>query len=569
MAGGSLNHSTEKTDIYSSYTFSRDRSKAFFFADGHEQEPMLGGYAASEFKSTSMAMQNSHNATVGFDNRPNNKTTTGASVTYNNSKTEVNMINHGTYHIEPDSLYEVNAMADNVNHWSSAISNVYVERTLHSGEKINVDLDYLRYNNKYPTKGQNSFFSRNGQQAGNNDTLFSPVSRGLSKTMINVGVIKVDYTRPVAMGWKLDVGAKGTITRTTGSSSIENLVEGEFVTRPASINNLTMDESIGAAYASVDGVIDSSTQITAGLRYEYSHTQINNSETETTVTDRKLSKLFPTIVFSKEVNDRWGFDLSYTKRISRPSYNDLASFVTPNGPMSVNTGNPLLKPTITNNIRMGLHHSGYMFSVLLSRDEHPIARNQTVATKDGKQMAVSPQNLIYQNNLNFQFAVPIRVGAWWEMNYGFVGGWRKFKLDYTQVPAEQTYFAYTLQGSEVFRLPQSFAVEVSGYFNSSSYNGSRTVDSYGAVNIGIKKEFKKGGVIQLALSDIFRSSAIAGNFGALTREAFDLQTHVVYHPESSLYQTLRLTYTKSFGSMKGDRNRKSNGAQAERDRMSN
>lgn len=569
MASASLNHSTDKTDIYSSYIFSRDRSAAYFFAKGHEQEPMLGGYAASEFTSTSLATQNSHNATLGIDTRPNKKTTTGASVSYNNSKTGINMINHGIYHIEPDSLYEINAVADNVNHWSSAITNVYLERALHSGEKVNLDLDYLHYNNNYPTKGQNSFFSRNGQQAGNNDTLFSPVSRGLSKTKINVGVVKMDYTRVISAAWKLDMGVKETLTRTKGSSSIENLVEGEFVTRPASVNDLTMNESISAAYASIDGAIDSSTQITAGVRYEYSRTQIDNSETGSNITDRKLSKWFPTFMFSKKINDRAGFDLSYTKRISRPSYSDLASFVTPNGPMSVNTGNPLLKPTITNNIKIGFHHSGYSFSILLSRDDHPIARYQTVSTKDGKQMAVSPQNLSYQNNLNFQFAVPIRVSTWWEMNYGFVGGWRKFKLDYTQVPAEETYFAYTLQASEVFRLPRSFAVEVSGYFNSDSYNGSRKVDPYGIVNFGIKKEFSKGGVIQLALSDVFRSGAISSYFGTLTREAFDLQTHVVYHPESGLYQTIKLTYTKSFGSQKSVGRKGNRGTQAEQERIGN
>ena len=570
MLSASINHIGERLNVHGSYSFSRDRSSAYFFATGHEQEPFLGGYASSDFLSRSNPVQNSHNASIAVDRNINTRTTVGGSVAYNNSKTSIPMINHGIYHVDPDSVYELNATANSINHWQSTMSNVFTVYQLGDGGKFSADADYLNFRNNYPTESLNSFLSVDGHQAGSNDTLFSPVSRGNSRTLIQVGTLKTDYANTFAAGWKLETGIKGTLTRTRGTSVIENFVEGEFVTRPASVNNLVMHEKIGAAYASLNVDVDSSVHVVIGLRYEYSDTQITNTESDAVVADRKLGKLFPSILVSRAINAKSGLDLSFTKRISRPSYNDLASFVTPNGPTSVNTGNPLLRPTVTNNLSLGYHHSGYALSVLASRDTHPIARNQIVYSKDKTQQAVSPQNLNYQNNLTFQTTIPVRATSWWDMSYGTVGGWRSFKLEYTAVPAKKTYFTYSLRASETFILPGSFAIEVSGLFNAEGYNGSRKTERFGLVNLGLKKEFRAGGVLQLTLNDVFRTGVYRSYFGKLTQEAFNLETHVAYHPESNLYHTIRLTYTKSFGSKKVTGGRRLNeSSQSERERIGN
>lgn len=64
------------------------------------------------------------------------------------------------------------------------------------------------------------------------------------------------------------------------------------------------------------------------------------------ISDRNLSELFPNIFFSRKLNEDTELQLSYTRRISRPTYNDLASYITYNDPVSVFTGNPLLKPVL-------------------------------------------------------------------------------------------------------------------------------------------------------------------------------------------------------------------------------
>jgi len=547
----SLNHYSGETNFYGSYTYSHDRAYSDFHAIGSEQEPLLGGLATSDFLSITKPVLNNHQAAFGMDTKLNKGLAIGGSLNYNNSSTAIQTVNHGRYLIGPDSIYQLNATINGVNHWRNLTSGIYAEQQLRPGEKILLNLDYINYKNDYPIEVQSSFLDRNGNQAGNNDTLFSPRSKGLSNTLIRVWAPKADYIREFSSRVTLNAGLKGTLTRTASTSAIQSLVDGAYVSRPSAINNIVMEEGIGAGYASLKAKLDTSTELVAGLRCEYSDTRMDNPLSGQDIADRQLGVLFPSLLLSKKISNNAEWLLSWSKRISRPSYADLASYVTYNGPSSVNTGNPLLKPTITNNLKLGYNYKSYSFSALLSRDDNPIARNQTVYTADKTQMAVSPQNMVYQDNLTFQANLPFSVGNWWEMNYDLIGGWHRFKLDYTPQPAEKTYFAYNLHASQTFKLPSKLSIELSGYYNSAFYNGSRKVDGYGVLNAGIKKELKNnGGSFQLAVSDPLRTNVISSYFGSLTKEAFDLKTHVDFHTESSKYLLIKLSYSKAFGSVR-------------------
>ena len=261
--------------------------------------------------------------------------------------------------------------------------------------------------------------------------------------------------------------------------------------------------------------------------------------------------------------------MSYTRRITRPSYTDLASFVTYNGPTSVNTGNPLLLPTLTDNLKFSYRLSDYTFAVLYSRDNDPIVRYQLVESPDRMQLEVAPENMQYQDNLGFQTTMPFTVGNFWNMNYDLAAGWRKFKEDFTPVPAEKSYFSYNLHGSEMFKLPQKWLFELSGYYNGPTYIGSRKYDGFGVVNVGIRKTLNGGaGSLQFSVDDLFETGALTSYFGSLTEEAFNLKSRVVHHGEAGKFRIFRISYTNSFGSGSKSSAKKQN-LQDEQNRIGN
>jgi outer membrane receptor protein involved in Fe transport len=561
-----LVHNSRNIDVYGSYAFSHDRAAMDWHSKSTEDLPLIGGKTYSDFLSIIKPTSNSHNATTGIDVRLNPKTTIGSSVNYNNSRVDIMTRNLGTYTVLPDSPLTLNAAIDEIDHWKNLMVSVYAEKKIRDGERLNFDLDLLQYNNDHPTDAVSSFLNEKGQQAGTNDTLSSPHQKGFSDTKIQVGVGKFDYTRRLSGRLRLESGIKGTYTNTTSLSGIESLVGGAWVSRAGTSNNMIMKEGIGGAYLSLNAQLGPSTSLVAGFRYEYSDTRMDNPDKQQLITERKLGKLFPAIFFSKKTGEGSELQLSYTTRISRPSYNDLASFVIYTGPTSIATGNPLLKPTITNNVKLGYVHRGYSFSLQFSRDDHPIVRYQITTSSDGVLMALSPENLVYQNSLLFQASLPVKVSDWWTMSYTITGGWRQYREDFTPVPAKKSWFGYSGNFSESFRLPRSFSLEVSGWYNSRSFDGSKRTDGFGALNAGIKKELKNnGGTLQFYMTDILRTTTIVNYYGTLTEEAFSLKSRVPYRPESSRSQEFRISYFRSIGG--GSQSKRGSGSQEERNRV--
>jgi iron complex outermembrane receptor protein len=515
-ASGSVNLSHNM--LYGAYSYSHDRSYGSFAGQGTQKLPDM----AFDFLSIGKSVANNHRVTIGIDVPLSPAITIGGSVNYSNNHSDNKRFNRGYYTLVPDSFFQMNADIKGFNRWRNLTTSAYIK-----GKQFSIDLDYLNYNNHNPTNVLSSFLDKNGHDAGE---LFEPRHIGYANTSIQVGVIKIDYVKQLSPHVKLETGLKGTYTSSISISGIENTAS----------NNIHFKEGIGAFYASFNIL----TNFTIGARYEYS----------------KSHNLFPNISYTKKLNEQSEIQLSYSKRISRPSYNDLASYIAYNDPFSVFTGNPSLKPAITHNLKFGYNYLNYSFSLLLSNDDHPIVQSQLVTGPLKNIVYISPQNLSWQRNLSFQANLPFKINDWWNMSYSLTGGWQRFKIDYTVSPVSKTYFNYSLNFSESFKLPKNYALELSGWYSSKSYYGTIKNDSRGVVNAGVKK-----GNFQLAVNDVFRTSHFDTYFGRLTKEVFDGKNHVGVNPESSFFPIIKLTYSRTFGG--GYNEKKREGAKDERERI--
>jgi outer membrane receptor protein involved in Fe transport len=90
-------------------------------------------------------------------------------------------------------------------------------------------------------------------------------------------------------------------------------------------NSSDLKEKRFAAYTSVDYNMDTKNIFKVGLRYEYTDSKLNTIK-EGKVVDRQFGKLFPSIFYSRTINDNQSLNFAYTKRITRPTFNQMAPF---------------------------------------------------------------------------------------------------------------------------------------------------------------------------------------------------------------------------------------------------
>jgi iron complex outermembrane recepter protein len=568
---GSINlaHNRKNISVYGSYSYLHNRTGNDLLIASTQDMPDFGGKLAVLFTNHSNMVQTGQDARGGIDIKLNPSTMIGGNLSWSSSRYQYTALNHLLYNVLPDSLLTFDGTINGDSRSNTMISSAFFEKNIGKSDKLIIDVNYIYFNHNMPSDINSSFINSKGNRAGNNDTMYSPAQHGHANTTIQVGVAKIDYTKQLNEKIKMETGIKNTHTTVSSSSGLASLVNGAWENRSETVNDIKMNETIGAIYTSMSAQLNPATSLVIGARYEYAHTRMYEAKNSELTVNRKLGVLFPTVFLTRKLNDRSDLQLSYTKRISRPTYNDLASYAVYADPTAVVTGNSFLKPTITNNIKFGYNYKSYAFALLFSRDVNPIVRWQLTESAAKDLILVSPQNLAWQNNINLQLNIPVRINSWWNMSYGFTGGWRHFKLQHTKQPAEKKYMGYTINFTQTFVLPKNFSAELSGLYNSVSYNGNIKAIGYGSLNAGIKKELANNkGSFQLSVTDFLGNLRTHSYIGAVTREAFDIKSHVRYSAESRKFPIIRLSYSRSFGSASPKNQRKRDAVPDEAERIS-
>lgn len=560
----SINHRVRKSNLSGSYSYNRDVTFSTWGSESMRDVGILGGDVSADYVAEYNYEPGNHNLAINFDYEQNAKTTWGTSLTYNTTRGLLTSYSQAHYYSDAGAAIAISSTIGNPNTWQNILSGLYFEKKFREGESVTMDVDYLLYQNQSPSM-ISSTFSDNGQEINSEGSMFYNTLRGKSNTSINIGVVKIDYAKRINSALKFESGVKNTYSINANESGLVYMEDNRWVQDTRTDTGIKMIENIAAAHMSFRLKLNAVVELAGGSRYEYTYRKIYEDA------GARLSKrgqFFPSVFISRKLTDISGLQLSYTRRTSRPAYNDLTSYLSYVDPMSVSTGNPLLRPVISNTVKGDYTYNGYVFSIVLSRDNNPIARYQITEGPEDDILYISPQNVAYQNNAGLQGNLPFKVNNWWSMNLNVSGGWRQFRVTHTKQPVSHEYFAYNLSGSQTFTFPAAFSVELSGWYNSPLYDGATSLDGFGMMSIGFKKEFRKIGTLQLSVQDLFNSMRIAPYRGKLTEEAFSIKGSGLYRAESSYARIVKVSYFRNFGNknLKGKEGR-STGSGEERNRV--
>ncbi|REC61331.1 hypothetical protein DRF65_16585 [Chryseobacterium pennae] len=416
-------------------------------------------------------------------------------------------------------------------------SNLNLNYKIDSLQTINFDMDYLNYNNKAPNNYNNHYFDENGALERNE--IFSVTKN----TPVDVGVGKIDYSRILSKKVKLDVGGKYTYSKLSNTVLVNSLIDGQYVQNNNLSEKSNLIENISATYLSVDWEANEKTDVKIGLRYEHSMQQLDLLSTGNAL-DTKLSEFFPSLFFSREIGKKSSLQASYGRRVSRPTYFDLAPYVLFLDPNTFYFGNIKLKPSISNIFSLNYKFQKYLVSVEYTHEKNSIARSQTVFLPESSQQLLTSLNLDYLNTLTFSINTPIKINKWWEMQNSFQVSYINQKINAQK--NNDTFFI--IRTTQTFSLPKDFSIQIFAAYNSDRLSGVSKIKEYQRVNLSIDKKIKKwNSTVQLSFNNIFDQ-----NYSFESLEAYS-SSFVKYSYEPRI---IRLTYTYNFGNSKISKQRK-------------
>lgn len=552
QASINFNHRQGKVNLYGDYSFSRiHREMDWPFYHRISNEGKIWESATFTARNT---FQRNHNVRLGMDYEVSRRTVIGVLVSGYNNKWSMDALNLGSTSTNghKDTTLEIRNAETNL--WTNYGVNLNIQHTFSDGERLSYNFDYLHYRDDNPV----SYFSNYSD--GNNQFLFQRQTRSAKITPIAFWVNAVDYTRRLGKRLNLEAGLKSTISRFHNDVRIDRLDGNEWILDPGLSAKYQLKEDIEAAYASFNANPDGKTELKAGLRYEYTNSNLG-SDSLKNIVDRHYGNLFPSIFVTRKLDDNNELSLAYSRRITRPTFNDMAPFTIFIDPTTFFAGNPALQPSLTDAIKLNYSYKKYLFSLSYSYERAPIANfNPTIDSVTNIE-TLSSANLENNKVVSAVLTLPLSLKPWWNLVFNVTGIWSQTNAIYNLAPIRIDQKSVNINLTQSFRLPRDFSVDLTGFYQSPTFFGIYATRAIGSLDLGVRKKMGEGN-LRLAYTNILNTMIYRFY---VDRPDLNL---VIKQAISFVFPAIRLTYSRSFGKsgLKANRDR-STGAEDEKGRV--
>ncbi len=508
------------------------------------------------------ALTQVQNARVGIDYQLDTATIIGALFS--------GYISHWTMKANNGSTVSSNHIIDTTintfniehNNWQNAMVNLNLQHTFGPGRVLFIDANYLYYRDDNPNIYSNTYYNNAGQFLWHDDL------RSTKATPINFHIFSTDYVTPAGKNIIIEAGAKIDFSTFKNTAGVYTLKQGVYVADSSLLANYFLRENISSAYASLTINHGRALTVKAGVRYEYTTTNLG-TQGAADIVNKKYGELYPALSVSQKLDGDNSYSFSYTRRITHPAFTDLAPFSIFFDPKTFFTGNPALQPAIANSVQASYSFKNYIFSLAYTNERNSIAnyyfQTQRIDTVNSI-LYLSASNIRHGQYITANFSLPVTVTKWWSMQNNINYSWRYINTIYNNAHLVFKASDYRLNSTQRFTLLKGLLFELSGFYSSASYYGTTKYKPLYQLDAGLQFRLpNKKDVLNITANDIFNSGSnykFADNLlipGAVINRSFNFGM-----------VDCKLTYTHSFGNkaLKEKRDR-STGAEDELNRVNN
>ena len=494
----------------------------------------------------------SANVKAGADYFIDNKSTVGFMVNANLSDDKLNSKSNTAISYDPTGEFvkTLNAFNRIPASRTNANFNVNYRFADTSGREINFDADYGLFRGTGHSYQPNYYYAPNGQ------LINSFVYRNYTPTDINIYTAKVDAQQKAFKG-VFGYGVKFSYVNTQNTFDFFNEKNSKPELDPAKSNKFEYTENVNAAYINYQRQLNTKWSLQAGLRAEQTNSKGDLTRTDGQQQDddnvkRNYLDFFPSAALTFNVNQKNTLNLTYSRRIDRPTYQDLNPFENKLDELTYEKGNAFLRPQYTNIVELTHTFMG-MINTTVGYSHVKDYATQVTDTANKNATYVQQQNLATQQQYSVNIGSPIPIAKWWN---GYANLWYNYskfdgKIGKTQV--NRGYSLYGLYMQNTFTLgKKGTSAELSGFYNGPNvWGGTWRTKAQGGFDIGLQQTMlNKKATLKMSVTYVLHTMpwSATNDFGGLKIRAGG-------NWES---RTFRLTFNYRFGSndIKQNRQRK-------------
>lgn len=368
---------------------------------------------------------------------------------------------------------------------------------------------------------------------------------------------KIDYTRPIDNKFRFDVGAKYSFVSIKNRIQYDTLNNGIWTSDYSRNNNFDYKEDIISGYALLT-YDHKKNSLQLGIRNEYTET-IGNSINIADLVRRRYNRFLPNFSYMYRLSDRAQVNLSFSRRITRPNYQDLNPFKFYFDPYTSISGNPFLIPVSSSQFELAVRVNNLNVSTYANIDYDVINQipEQSERSNELQYIVRNTKKFeLYGSSASFR----IKYFDWWSSSNVATLKFSKFETFFQTEIYKSKRLAYVLQSANSLKLIKGVDIEVNFYYMSSDIQGVYRLRPVYALNVGARRVFFKERLdVKLNVSDLFYTYRIR-------QHAIQSNSEIsISQRTSSCEGLLRIAY--KFGSSSFSRKGYNLGSQEEQNRI--
>ncbi|MFD0976209.1 TonB-dependent receptor domain-containing protein [Salinimicrobium gaetbulicola] len=356
------------------------------------------------------------------------------------------------------------------------------------GHNLELEADLNRYTNDEDTS-----FEFVGENPPSEDFL-DRLDKERLTTLINL-----DYVNPLSETMKLELGAESRIERS----------ENDYRSTNTNLNDVlyNYDRDIYSFYATFGQNFDK-------WSYQFG-TRMENYNVEAVQQGSKVYEddyftFYPSAFLSYTPSEKNSFNLSYSRRVDRPSFNQVNPARQLSTPRLTVKGNPELQPQFTNSIELNYTRklgrnsiSGGVFYRMINDEIDQVIDEDP---ENPEHLILTFGNAGDSNSYGIELSGNFKPAHFWDLNanFNFYGQSISGFLGSTYVEKETTF--YRFQANNSFKVSNRLKLQLFGIYQGPAETIQFKLDDMYFVNIGARYSFwDDKASLSLNVNDIFKT----------------------------------------------------------------
>ncbi len=500
----SLNYRDKKINIFSN--ISADKGRGYSYINLYRQQVD----SIYDQQTTNADYSKGGNVKAGVDYFVDSKNTIG--FMYNGNYGDNRWTSDGNTLISPkmskEPLQILNAQNSVPSKRANNNLNINYRYVDTNGHELNIDADRGWFTNRATSTQPNNYLDyKTGillrQRTFANET---PIN-------IDIYTAKADYEQNLLKG-KFGVGIKYASVKTDNTFNFYNVINNQKQIDYSRSNRFTYTENVAASYINFNrsfkkwsyqiGIRAEQTKSNGTLNAKNQQTLNDTSE----VVKRSYLDFFPSGAISYTISPKHQLNLNYSRRIDRPSYQDLNPFENKLDELTYQKGNAFLRPQYTNSF--GLSHT-FNYFLTTSLNYSHISDYSTVITDTARTNAtfITNKNLASQDVYSINIGAPITVSKHYNIYANANLNQSRFRADFGEgkiLHLNVTTLNYYNQHTYTFG--KGYTAELSGWFNTPSiWGGTFQTAFMWSMDAGVQKTlFNNKASLKVSLNDVFKTN---------------------------------------------------------------